>query len=297
MTGIDHDRCSELLAPFVRGELTATDAAAVQEHVKGCVGCERERLAVTRLTVPRDEQALTADERERLHQGVHAALTHEARAGSAATTAWRTRAATLMAAAAVLLVVAGGGVWLATTGGGDEVGGAADELQQAEGGGDAGVAADAAQGSEADLEFVGDAGVVSARDLKALARSGFPAVLRSALAAGTAETAGADSAAEAKLANRPAPEALLESLANTAPARAEDVRECGRTVLESQHYRVAPAYGAYARYSERDKREVLILGFRWTADRTGPLDRYMVWVWPRRSCEIPIDFYTGRIRR
>lgn len=46
---IDHERCSEMLGPFVRGELDASEAAEVQEHLQTCEDCSAEGEAAAAL--------------------------------------------------------------------------------------------------------------------------------------------------------------------------------------------------------------------------------------------------------
>ncbi|MFN2388638.1 MAG: zf-HC2 domain-containing protein [Actinomycetota bacterium] len=309
MTTIDHERCSELLPAFERGELAAPEAAAVTAHLEGCPGCTRERAAVRALVTDAGIAPLTGDERVALHRGVLDAVREAPRAADIlplrrAASPWRARVGQVLAAAAMIAVI---GVGLATVGGG--LGGSDTALEGGGGGAEATkdqavpapeTGRDAAAGGSGgalapglEPTFVRDAGKVSASSLRALGKSGFRSDRAlNATAGETASQEGDESAPEGfdkdvdALAGP-----LLNRLARKAPGGAGLVRRCGGSVLSSQAYRIVPVYGAYARLGGR---AVLVLGFRWS-DAGGPLDRFMVWAWPRGSCDVPVAYSQGPI--
>jgi len=46
---LDHERCSELLGRFVRGELARADEESVRGHLRVCESCAEERRGLERL--------------------------------------------------------------------------------------------------------------------------------------------------------------------------------------------------------------------------------------------------------
>ncbi|MDQ3783454.1 MAG: anti-sigma factor [Actinomycetota bacterium] len=74
---ITHERCSELLVPLLRGELTPADIAAVERHLEGCTGCARE-LAGVKSLLGAPVEAMDDLERARLRTGLAAVLLHDA---------------------------------------------------------------------------------------------------------------------------------------------------------------------------------------------------------------------------
>lgn len=148
---MSHSRCSELLGPFVRGDLTLAEGAAVQSHLSDCADCTRELVAVTSL-LEAPGAAMDDLERARLHAGIAGGLRQSSvegnrlSRGGAATRAERSAprkrlvgpGAWLGAAAATLILFVGGAVYLGSGGfvaGGSDQGGA---TSQGEGGESAG---------------------------------------------------------------------------------------------------------------------------------------------------------------
>jgi hypothetical protein len=86
----------------------------------------------------------------------------------------------------------------------------------------------------------------------------------------------------------------LEDLADaSAPVGDPDtVTECGQQVIDSQEN---PTLPAYAGYGELDERDVLMMGFVYSAENSGPLDKFMLWIWPRDDCSIPNEYQFGTI--
>jgi hypothetical protein len=72
MNGIDHERCSELLGPHLRGELDAGEARSVADHLASCTECRDERRALEALLSggPEEPEGLTDVDRARLHRSV-----------------------------------------------------------------------------------------------------------------------------------------------------------------------------------------------------------------------------------
>src|SRR5918999_657810 len=134
---IDHDRCSELIAPFVRGELDERAAAEVREHLDGCDACSAEERGVRALLAAQTEPPMSELERVRMHRQLENAVVAER--GREAKAPRRkeagARIAALGAAAAAVLLVVGGFLYLGLGGGSDSEMGAAQRAD--EGGGSA----------------------------------------------------------------------------------------------------------------------------------------------------------------
>jgi hypothetical protein len=86
----------------------------------------------------------------------------------------------------------------------------------------------------------------------------------------------------------------LSSLAGQAPeALREQIRSCAEVVFEGQPQSL-PASGRRGTYQGRT---VLVLTFAWSGEAAGPLDRFMVWVWPEGgSCDNPVAYRFGTIK-
>lgn len=319
---IDHERCSELLGSFVRGKLAPEVAADVEAHLATCGECELEKRGLVALTTePQDAPVLSDLERAALHRTL--ARARSASGGEvvpARRSPWARVAPTLGAAALVAFAVfgltridfagedrddaateSGGGAGRQQPSAEDvevEVGGPdiaeapapealstqaedtadtqranADEEQTGENAGFAGVAPGFA------ARFDPDAGRFTARQLRRYAAGQSP-FLR----------------ASSEYRNRDVDEPLgrshLSALAGAAGTErgSETIRRCGEQVLE-QDLPLLPVYAGFGRLDDRD---VLVLGF--VFGRDDALDRYLVWVWPQRSCDIPVLVQDGRIR-
>jgi hypothetical protein len=306
MDEMTHDRCSELLGPYVRGELPPDDAAEVRAHLDGCDDCRLEERAIAALV---EETPLLDDvERARLHR----ALTQELGtapanadvaapvAGAPTWTRWIGPAAGAAAAVAALAFFALGGL----TGGSDDtaeggsgqlrVGAPAREEDTFEGAGGAGggSAADAVEAAEpepqrgeletaalggrsTDPVFDRDAESLDADHLADTGRAGDPFTSF----ASTYSVEEGEGLRDEQLAR----------LARAAGAAAPDVRACARTMPDDPT--VVAVYGATGDYGGRD---ALVLGFV-TTESGERFDRYLMWVWARGECEQPIDTLIGDI--
>jgi anti-sigma factor RsiW len=292
MTSADiHQRTSERLGAFERGELTGPDTAEVQRHLEECPRCRAEHRALSLLAADDGDAPLTEEERSELR----AAVARQMRADRTQVVRklperrdqpWARRAA---AALGIAAFVAAGGFFVinslltgedaAELGAGGE--GTAEEPAADQSGGPMPVFAGAEapaiafESEEAQDETAGRAQLQMATppydqdDLIRLGRSHRPFV-----AFARAYTA-ADAGAQA--------EAFLEKLASRAPSEpiARAVRECGREVLDLAEGTVLPAYAEVARV---DGRRSLILGFVFTDEEGGPLDRYWIWAWEGPDC-------------
>jgi hypothetical protein len=285
---IDHDRCSELIAPFVRGELSGHGAAEVQEHLDGCDVCSAEERAVRTLLAPGTEPSMSEIERVRLHRKLQDAVAAEGGSRDQARTArasWGPRIAAWGATAAVLALL-GGFLYLGLSGGGGS-----GDLESAGGGEGRGEGARQIEEAARD-NFAPGAGVapeptfidrldrLTDRELEATARRG-SAADRFATAYRVDDVGELQSDAVASLAGQ-APEPLREQ-----------IRRCADVVFEGQPQSL-PASGRRGTYQGRT---VLVLTFAWSDDPSGPLDRYMVWAWPEGgSCDTPIAYRFGTIK-
>lgn len=286
-----HERWSELLPAYVRGELSDEEAARVTEHLQECPACAAEQRGLIALAAPEPEP-LTEMERARMRRAVLEEAVPAPDAAPAAETApapsdRRARLFPLLGAAAVALAIAvfayGGGGGL----GGGDAGSTSDapEGAEAEGGEealDAGASQDqvtmedAAGGSAAraappDPTFKASIGDVDATRLNRLGRRGLSLVVFSrALTAADVPRLRDD---------------FIDRLARRAPAaRGRQIRECAADIT-STFPNSLPAYGAVGNFTDGPQREVLILAFAWTNEDQGPLDQSMVWAWPLGTCD------------
>jgi len=308
---IDHERCSELLLPFVHGELDADAAAEVEAHLAGCPECSQERVALDVLTQG-ESPALTELERARLRRVVLSEavpMPDEPATGSARQQASSggSRLFQVLGAAALVAVI-GGFAYLGLAGGvGGDDGGAGDTSAAV--GGDSGeqeseetfdndgagrsarqtgktsdAAGSTALGADAPAPsptFEADLGLVDEERLTKLGRSGLPLVIFSR-AYTTTDVEQRQSA-------------FIEEVAAQAPtSRGNDIRECAATIT-AEFPRSLLAYAALAEF--KDRGDILILAFAWTDEEAGPLDQSMVWAWSIGDCDgIPVHYSTNVIR-
>lgn len=294
--GIDHDRCSELLAAYVRNELDAPDHSEVERHLSTCVACQGEESAL-RALLGTEVPPLSDEDRVALHRTVWAAVAPR-KATVVPLRRRRERTAQILGAAALLAVLATGLFYLVGTGGGDFGGDAATveagggESQDSQAGGGAGAArtndealenkeeSAAAQPAQdavrARPTFAPEAGMVTDDELRDVARS---KLFRNFSDLGSKTTR-----ARAR---------LTSDLARQAPEDLSDqVRSCARRVYDTSSGGVLPAYGAAG---ELEGRKVLVLGFAHSKAAGGPLDRFMFWAWPQGGCKPLVDYQEGPI--
>lgn len=132
-TPMAHDRCSESLGPFLRGELAPVEAEAVAGHLAICAQCTRERDALAAVLAV-EVEPLSGAERARLASAVAAQRRAEVVAFAPAKTGWRARLAPALGAAALIAVVAVSAVWFASGGGEDEGQGGGTTFESTTGG-------------------------------------------------------------------------------------------------------------------------------------------------------------------
>lgn len=272
----DHDRCSELLAAYARGELDAPLRAALEEHLAGCAGCRAEAAAVRALLAPAG-RPLSELERARLHAAIAAGL---AAAEPAPRSLWARLYPALGAAAALLVLFSAGYLTLRGDGGEDAATGAPAGIEQTTKGPGAGApapfadtpeeagrAGDAGAGPEVLMAvgplYDGDLGAISRRDLARLAaRAPFPAF---------ASTFDAGDAAAQR-------DAFADQLARAWGDGA--ARACIAALL-SDEPGALPAYGADARL---DGAAVLVVGAALAPSGSGPLSDYVVVAYDPSGC-------------
>ena len=71
------------------------------------------------------------------------------------------------------------------------------------------------------------------------------------------------------------------------------ITECGEQILSAQN---DPTLPAYAGYGELESEDVLMMGFVYSGADAGPLDKFMLWIWPRDDCSIPSEYQFGKIK-
>ena len=296
---IDHDRCSELLGGYVRGELPVAETQQVESHLVTCELCSSEQRAIAALQRP-EPAPLSELERARMRRALlveAAPAPDSALPGDPERDQRGARLFPLLGAAAVavaLMIFAytgSGGL-----GGSDEAANGdmqtgQDEAREAEGaGGDGDAAREPAQAlqeeSVADQgkaataagraappspTFRASMGEVDRTELNHLGRRGLPLVLFAR-------------AFQVRDVERLRDE-FVDALADAAPyARGAQIRECVAAIAP-KFPNALPAYGAVGDYIDRPRREVLIVAFTWTDEPTGPLDQSMVWAWPLGTCD------------
>jgi anti-sigma factor RsiW len=300
---ITHERCSEFMRPYVGGELGAADAAAVERHLASCNDC-RQELNGMRALLDYDYDGLSGTELVRLERAISAAM--RAERDSAATVipiersaeARRSFAGVALGVAAALAIVAFAIVSVSGDDPGD--GGAGTTAIAPETGGDAGgggavegprpvfVAGVASKSAFAE-EGVEDQGETTSRSAlsttgqvteKDLERLGTSRLFQRFAAAYDSEDAAA-------LQDR-----FVGELARGAGDNAGTVTLCTRTTLEASTGPALPVTGTFARFE--DKR-VLVLGFIYTDQKEGALNRFSLWVWPRGSCDSPLRTASGDV--
>lgn len=268
-SAFDHDRCSKLLAAYVRGELDEARRDALERHLAGCAGCSAEEAAVRALLTPAGE-GLSELERARLRRAVAAEI---APVPGLARPSLRARLYPALGAAAALLVLFFAG-YLTVRGGNGDAGAGADasfgeqssrqgpeagapaplaETPGGEGRDQAGVAAEALM--DVGPLYEGDLGDIDRAELADLAaHPPFPA-FAAAYDAGDADAKRrvfADRLADAW--NDPAARACIAALLSEEPG-------------------ALPALGAVARL---DGEPVLIVGAARAPSGSGPLRAYII---------------------
>ncbi|MGH2693444.1 MAG: anti-sigma factor family protein [Actinomycetota bacterium] len=314
---LDHERCSELLGRFVRGDLPPDDEAAVRSHLRGCESCAEEHRGLERL-LAEEIEPLSELERTRLRASISSAVRPSPRRrGEGGTSeapsapgfprrrSWSARLAPALGAAALLVLVAAGVYGALQSAGEDDLGGAAVEADSPapESGREknapgrasdealteeaAGTAFQAGGGDvPAAPTFEPDLGTFTLDDLRRLGRTGglfgaFASVY--------------DNSDASDLEGR-----YLVRLSERAPddSATEQTRRCGDVVLRSLGNPVLAAYGAHGALRRDDTtRDALVLGFAYSSGDQGPLDRFMFWVWPREDCDAPLEYVSARIKR
>ncbi|HEX2294407.1 MAG TPA: zf-HC2 domain-containing protein [Actinomycetota bacterium] len=305
---MNHERCSELLRGYVRGDLPAETADEVRAHLAGCDDCRSEHRAVVAVASVEVAGVAPLDdvERARLHRAIAQEVfatranadVDPAPAGPPRWTRWVVPA---FASAAVLA-----GILVMTTGGGDDEGVAqfgrvaeedegAQELlgEGADAGGGGGkdkgdrrtsaAALDTASGDESSAaaqaaplrpELDPNAGELTASRLSGIGRGPLFRSLARAYSP----------------ADGPRVYDRFLGILQGSPGAAPEIGECAATL--PQDGSLIPAYGALGDY---DGREVLVLGFVTADPGSDRLDRYLMWVWERGNCDQPIDTLFERI--
>ena len=303
---LDHDRCSELLGPLLRGELSEREARSVEDHIAGCEECRAEKRGLQALAGAPEVMKVSAEElsdieRARLHKAVRAAMPGSRTIVSEPPKPWTARIAPYLGAAAAVILVAFGVTQFDLGGSDDE--GAADggaalrESDEDVSSGEAapeGVAGDAAGEAGEDApapnpSFESTAGVIQREELRDFGSKEEPFVTFSqTYAVEDAETLGTKFLSDLDGAAMRTLNTSEESLSDE-----DTITECGEQVLEAQDN---PTLPAYAGYGQLEKKDVLMMGFVYSAEDSGPLDKFMLWIWPRGDCSVPDEYQFGTIK-
>lgn len=291
MMSDDHERFSELLAPYLKGELAAPEAAEVDAHLTSCSECRGERAGLAALLAA-EPAHLTDAERASLADAVAAAASVQAgRSHGRGSTARAARLGRALGVAASIALLVGGLAYVGLQGGEDAGTGAASGVAAEDEGGEeaggledadqakpkrarkeavtsAGQAAEGAAGATADElaavppepRFDASAGRITRRKLVELGRDG--ALFRSF-------TRSFDVADARRLRQD-----YVERLVRAAPeSAAEAVTECSEIVFAGEGDNALTTYGAVGTEAGEP---VLVLGFAFSGEEAGPLDRKSV---------------------
>jgi hypothetical protein len=295
---------TDLLRPLLMGELTEQQSAAVEDHLAACADCRSERRALEIMLS--ETPAMDEVERARLRRGVAEALQAETTPSPRRKPGLLPRFAPALGAAATILLVAAGAVWVATY-----LGDGADEaaLAPVEDAPDeafdepAGAPFMGGQDAAPAQEEAGQLATQSGRLLTSTATGEGPQpVFRAEVGEfGPAALSRLGSSREpftsfasyhAAAATSAAQRRFVDMLAERADATVRpQVRACAETVLSDPPGAVLPAFGATGTFQEEP---ALVLGFV-HAPAPGPLDRFMLWVWPRGDCGMILHYDSGRI--
>ena len=301
MTEITHDRCSELLGGYRRGELDPDDAAAVERHLAGCEECRTELAGLLALTAGPDLEPLGDDERRRLREAVARegrlvpATVHEFPA--ARRTIWERHAGQIVGAAASIVAILFAYVVFGLPASDD-----AGEGEGAGGGGEDAATLDTeeapAAGSGPQPVFVlpevqteEESGQDQAAEEERSARTLTDFQNKSAFTESSIRRLGevgpifrefmeAYTTDDADLA-----EDFLNQLGSEAPddSLRDQILECGASLLEDDPER--PLLPAFATVADFNDQESLILGFVTTDGTTSELGRFSIFVWPVGDCD------------
>lgn len=274
---MDHARVSEMLGGFVRDELSERDREAVAEHLASCSDCAAEQKALEQILAV-EVDPLDEEERRALRSGVSARL-QSGPISLPARRESRNRLGRFAPALAAVAIVALGAVFAASL----LTGGSGDE-----GAGGGGVAQDQAEKGavEAPAAVPGPGPTYDAKHRKltnkALRRLGSrKGVLADLAGRFTTPTTEGESGS------------YTDALGAQAPPEVKDqVKACAETVTGNQKSAV-PAYATSGSYKGKD---ALLIGFV-TGNDGGPLNRYMLWLWPQGSCDTPLDYRSGAIEK
>jgi hypothetical protein len=294
--GMDHDRCSGLLGAHVRNQLDAPTSAAIEQHLSHCRQCGMERDALVAL-VSGGELRLQDHERSRLRRAVWAEV-RPTPAPVVPIRRRRERVGQLLGAAALVAVLVTGLFYVTGTGGGDLSGqgaGVAEEgADQVEAGGEAGRKGAAREKGKlernrsAATQFTQDrvARPRFARGERVIVPEELDEIVRSEpfRSFSTLEASEAPGRAE-----------LTGDLARQAPDDlSAQVESCATRVDDTSSATVLPVYGTAGTLNGR---RVLVLGFVHSETAGGPLDRFMLWAWPRGDCSRVLEHREGPIPR
>ncbi|MQA99561.1 MAG: hypothetical protein GEU78_04615 [Actinobacteria bacterium] len=289
-TEMDHARCSELLPPYERGELTPAEAGAVRRHLQGCDECSRELVGVKALRAAAVEP-LTDTERDRLHAAIAAGVADEPAQTvivAPRRPLWARLGPALAGVATLVLIVVG----VSFLGIGTGLDSADDSGRSAESAGEGSEAPAAAPEGEAgggdptvSAFYAGDIGTVTVSSLsRDTRRRRFEAV------SDTTYTEADPEGTESDRSKRNGPDsadhlAALEAQADLATGR--QIADCARSVEKAVPYETLPVYAATATLKGE---RVLLIGFNWTKNDGEKLGQFMLWAWPIGDCRVPL-FY------
>jgi hypothetical protein len=318
-TDIDHERCSELLLHYERGELSAAEKDAVEQHLDTCIQCSQERAGVV-ILLDAEEESLSASERSSLHAALAQEMRRPRESGVRAVhpppqpslwsrmTSWGGGTRVGVAATLLLLVgalvlgprlVGGNGVEDAAT----DAGGAAGERQGGPepvfgapvlpGAQEAIPEAEQAQDPEqaeggADEQPRPSDELDSIQKLGRFASTSKPFTTFARAFAAEDIAALSDSYVD-KLAQKAA--RAPETLSLDSPP-SEVIRRCTALAIKESPNPLLPAYATYAPV---EGVESLVLGFVYSEDGEGPVDRYTVLAWPGADCDAAPTFVSGDI--
>lgn len=251
----DHDRCSELLGPYLRGELDPASSREVGEHLDGCDPCRSELTALEALAAT-EPPPLSELQKARLRQSLPGSRRDR-------------NLAPLGVAALIVVILAVGGLALGILPGGG--GGSGSSGSAASGGGGAVNVPRAA--AAANVAFDPAAGMVTSARLRRLASSKPFLELSSK---GGAESS--QSLAAGARDFEPVP-----------PSRQKEVTSCSQQVAARGGHSPVLLYAGVGK--DEHGAAVIILGFVYSSTGGSQPDHYAFWIWPEGKCGAAPELY------
>jgi hypothetical protein len=249
---IERYHISELLGPYVRGELDEGRAREVEEHLPTCGECRAELDAV---------EALQKAEPDPLTEIQRASIRRALPSRPPTVSGWRNPGA-LVAVAAVIAVLLVGFLYVGLSGSGGS-----GEAASSGGGSTRNSLGGQAKPAFSKVTFDPSGGTFTTPSLRKLAASG---AFRSAVAN------------HSSLGSAPAPRPVPKT-------KTAGIAACARQVSSAQGNSPALVYAATGK--DEKGRPATALGFAYSAGKHSKPDHYAFWVWQQGKCASTPELY------